>query len=156
MKNSNNQDKQTGNLKYNLNYWLDQRIIYSTDNLETCESGMVPYMEQQCTIWGSHGFTLEIGSKTINYRVDPEVEGKKGLDISEHYVYYEEYCDGLGTIEIQTSDPKSLVPHKIKGGLIQSLIDKDKKIFHIYKNDEFQGKINEYDSTECNTGMFEM
>ena len=143
-------------LKYTLKYWLDQRIIYSTDNLETCESGMVPYMEQQCTIWGSHGFILEIGSKTINYRVDPEVEGKKGLDISEQYVYFEEYCDGLGRIEIQTSDPKSLVPHELNGGLIQSLIDKDKKIFHIYKNDKFQGKLNEYDSPEYNTGMFEM
>lgn len=156
MKNSTTQDLQQGKLKYTLKYWLDQRIIYSTDNLETCESGMIPYMEQQCTIWGSHGFTLEIGSKTIDYRVDPEVEGKQGLDISEKYVYYEEYCDGLGRIEIQTSDPKSLVPHELNGGLIQSLIDKDKKIFHIYKNDKFQGKLNEYDSPEYTTGMFEM
>ncbi len=156
MKNLTNQDLQKEKLKYTLKYWLDQRIIYSTDNLETCESGMVPYMEQQCTIWGSHGFTLEIGSKTINYLVDSEVEGKKGLDISEQYVYFEEYCDGLGRIEIQTSDPKSLVPHELNGGLIQSLIDKDKKIFHIYKNDKFQGKLNEYDSPEYNTGMFEM
>ena len=156
MKNSTNQDLQKEKLKYTLKYWLDQRIIYSTDNLETCESGMVPYMEQQCTIWGSHGFTLEIGSKTINYLVDSEVEGKKGLDISEQYVYFEEYCDGLGRIEIQTSDPESLVPHELNGGLIQSLIDKDKKIFHIYKNDKFQGKLNEYDSPEYNTGMFEM
>jgi hypothetical protein len=156
MKNSTNQEPQQGKLKYTLKYWLDQRIIYSTDNLETCESGMVPYMEQQCTIWGSHGFILEIGSNTINYLVDSEVEGKKGLDISEQYVYFEEYCDGLGKIEIQTSDPKSLVPHELNGGLIQSLIDKDKKIFHIYKNDKFQGKLNEYDSPEYNTGMFEM
>ena len=156
MKTSTNQKAQTGNLKYTLNYWADQRIIYSTNNLETCESGMVSYMEQQCTIWGSHGFTLKIGSKTINYSVDAEVEGKKGLDISEQYVYYEEYCDGSGRIEIQTSDPKSLVPHEIKGGLIQSLIDKDKKIFHIYKKDKFQGKIDEYDSPEFNTGIFEM
>ena len=103
-----------------------------------------------------NGFTLQIGSKTINYQVDSEVEGKKGLDISEKYVYYEEYCDGFGRIEIQISDPKSLVPHEIKGGLIQSLIDKDKKIFHIYKKDKFQGKIDEYDESELNTGMFEM
>jgi len=115
MKNSTKKIAQTGNLKYTLNYWANQRIIYSTDNLETCESGMVANMEQQCTIWGSNGFTLQIGSKTINYQVDSEVEGKKGLDISEKYVYYEEYCDGFGRIEIQTSDPKSLVPHEIKG-----------------------------------------
>ena len=156
MKTSTNQKAQTGNFKYTLNYWADQRIIYSTNNLETCESGMVSYMEQQCTIWGSHGFTLKIGSKTINYSVDSEVEGKKGLDISEQYVYYEEYCDGSGRIEIQTSDPKSLVPHEIKGGLIQSLIDKDKKIFPHSKKDKFQGKIDEYDSPEFNTGIFEM
>jgi hypothetical protein len=33
---------------------------------------------------------------------------------------------------------------------------KDKKVFYIYKNDKFHGKIDECDSSELNTGMFEM
>jgi hypothetical protein len=139
--------------KYKLRYWLDTRICYFSDDYKD----IVNHSTENCdqgTSWGTHSFYIELTSnKKIDYLLNEKFTHSFGIEEDYNYLKYENYCDGLGTLEIQTKDPHSLAPYKVKYGLIQSVIDSESNVFEIYDGN-FCGDIVEYDYPEVDQGYF--
>ena len=139
--------------KYKLRYWLDTHVCYFADDY----NDILNHRNDKCdqgTSWGTHSFSIELSSNNnFDFLLNEKDCKSFGINDDFNYLKYERYCDGLGTLEIQTKDPKSIVPQKVRYGLIQSIIDCDNNIFEIY-NEDFCGDIVNYDSPEVDEGYF--
>jgi hypothetical protein len=139
--------------KFVLNYWMDERINYKSENEKYIIEGDIKKMTNMGSLYGTNGFYIDVTPKKI-YKVLAERNGYDFKSLKNHFIYYQEYCNGMGAIEIETNSPDSIIPHKVKNGLIQSVIDKDGQEFFIYKHSDFLGELNHYDTPEFNYENF--
>jgi predicted DNA-binding WGR domain protein len=135
--------------QYVLHYWMCERVSYATDNEQDIISTSEAKMKALGSSCGASGFWVESKNKKQKvHRYDIEGRGYDFSTIKKKYVLYNEYCDGIGSIEISTKNPRSIVPYEIEGGLIRSVRDENKKVWIIYAGFSFDGTINSYDSPE--------
>ena len=139
--------------KFVLNYWMDERINYKSENEKYIIEGDIKKMTNMGSLYGTNGFYIDVTPKKT-YKVLAERNGYDFKSLKNHFIYYQEYCNGMGAIEIETNSPDSITPHKVKNGLIQSVIDKDGQEFFIYKHSDFLGELNHYDTPEFNYENF--
>jgi hypothetical protein len=139
--------------KFVLNYWMDERINYKSENEKYIIEGDIKKMTNMGSLYGTNGFYIDVTPKKT-YKVLAERNGYDFKSLKNHFIYYQEYCNGMGAIEIETNSPDSIIPHKVKNGLIQSVIDKDGQEFFIYKHSDFLGELNHYDTPEFNYENF--
>ena len=139
--------------KFVLNYWMDERINYNSENEKYIIEGDIKKMTNMGSLYGTNGFYIDVTPKKT-YKVLAERNGYDFKSLKNHFIYYQEYCNGMGAIEIETNSPDSITPHKVKNGLIQSVIDKDGQEFFIYKHSDFLGELNHYDTPEFNYENF--
>jgi hypothetical protein len=139
--------------KFVLNYWMDERINYKSENEKYIIEGDIKKMTNMGSLYGTNGFYIDVTPEKT-YKVLAERNGYDFKSLKNHFIYYQEYCNGMGAIEIETNSPDSIIPHKVKNGLIQSVIDKDGQEFFIYKHSDFLGELNHYDTPEFNYENF--
>ena len=136
--------------RFILNYWMNNRNSYSSENQQDVINKATSKMIALGSSYGTNGFYIDITKKkTYNYSI--EDKWYDYLKIKKRYVFYEEFRDGLGEIEIITDYPESIVPHKIVNGLIHSVRDKTNKVFEIYDGNNFKGETYIYDIPEIDT-----
>ena len=142
--------KSANKKKFILRYWMDERINYKAENENYIIERNTKKMTNMGSLYGTNGFYIDITPKKT-YKILSDGKGYDFKSLKNNYIYYEEYCDGMGQIEIETNYPDSIIPHKVKNGLIQSVIDKDGQEFIIYDQSDFQGELNHYDTPEFNS-----
>ena len=142
--------KSANKKKFILRYWMDERINYKAENEKYIIERNTKKMTNMGSLYGTNGFYIDITPKKT-YKILSDGKGYDFKSLKNNYIYYEEYCDGMGQIEIETNYPDSIIPHKVKNGLIQSVIDKDGQEFIIYDQSDFQGELNHYDTPEFNS-----
>jgi hypothetical protein len=132
---------------------MNERINYKSENEKYIIEGNIKKMTNMGSLYGTNRFYIDVTPKKT-YKVLAERNGYDFKSLKNHFIYYQEYCDGMGAIEIETNSPDSIIPHKVKNGLIQSVIDKDGQEFFIYKHSDFLGELNHYDTPEFNYENF--
>ena len=143
-------EKSANKKKFILKYWMDERINYKAENENYIIERNTKKMTNMGSLYGTNGFYIDITPKKT-YKILSNNNGYDFKCLKNHFIYYEEYCNGMGEIEIETNTPDSIIPHKVKNGLIQSVIDKDGQEFMIYDQSVFLGELIHYDTPEFNS-----
>ena len=116
-------EKSANKKKFILKYWMDERINYKAENENYIIERNTKKMTNMGSLYGTNGFYIDITPKKT-YKILSNNNGYDFKGLKNHFIYYQEYCNGMGAIEIETNSPDSIIPHKVKNGLIQSVIDK--------------------------------